>query len=73
MVVLFIEMRTGAGDGTQSSSVAMVSLRRPLDIQAEMSIWRLELLERDQGESYAWVGRWYLKPWILVVPLVGRN
>lgn len=53
-MVQFIEMGTGTGDGTQGSSVVTVSLRCPLDIQADMSSWRVELVERDQGESYAY-------------------
>lgn len=34
----------------KSSVVAMLSLRCPLDTEAEMSSWRLELMERSRRE-----------------------
>lgn len=32
-----------------------------METQVDLSSWMLELLERDQGGSYAWTCRWVLK------------
>lgn len=73
--MLVIEMGTVEeqvlGMGCKGSPVATLSLKGPLHIQAEMSSWRLELVEEPRRVVRGHVD--YLRPQVLGMPLADRK